>query len=83
MGPNDPPIAVWFERQEVRVQSVQFPQLAHHVVVFVYLIGGRVERVCADEVAEEVGGGEFGGRVETLEDEFVVFELGCFEESMV
>lgn len=39
--------------------------------------------MCADEVAEEVRSGEFGGGVETFEDQFMVLELGGFEESMV
>lgn len=39
--------------------------------------------MCANEVAEEVGGGEFGGGVEDFEDEFVIFELGGFEKPVV
>lgn len=69
----------------MRVQRLKLPQLANRVVIVLYLLlgRGRVEGVCADEVAEEVGSGEFCGGMEAFEDEFVVFELCCFEESMV
>lgn len=48
-----------------------------------FAFSGTTETICAEIVAEEIWGGDFGGGVEAFKDEFVVFEGGCFEETVM